>query len=286
VIHKGDAVNEGDTLSTGQNASAKIRMRDGGLITMRADTRFKIDSFKFNGKQDGSEQSFFSLINGGFRSVTGLIGKLHRKNYLIATPYAAIGIRGTDHETYLVLPGSALAELSPVGVYDKVNSGETIMTNEKGSVSILPKQMGFVSSADQKPQLQPVDTRLFTADAEASKPFDGHWSAKLVCDDSRDKNGLVQGYTWMFDVKIEQGKMEGQYGQIGSPGSGTFIGQVQREGDVDIEVNGNTGKSEYTVGKVARGTAFSYPMKGKFSGTTGHATRTKLRPCEITFTRE
>jgi hypothetical protein len=160
------------------------------------------------------------------------------------------------------------------------------MTNEKGSVSILPKQMGFVSSADQKPQLQPVDTRLFTADAEASKPFDGHWSAKLVCDDSRDKNGLVQGYTWMFDVKIEQGKMEGQYGQIGSPGSGTFIGQVQREGDVDIEVNGNTGKSEYTVGKVARGTAFSYPMKGKFSGTTGHATRTKLRPCEITFTRE
>ena len=54
-------------------------MGDGGMITMRPDTEFKIDSYNFNGQQDGTEKSFFSLLKGGFRSVTGLIGKLHKR---------------------------------------------------------------------------------------------------------------------------------------------------------------------------------------------------------------
>jgi hypothetical protein len=284
VIQKGDAVNEGDTLSSSPKATAKIRMSDGGLITMRSDTQFKIDNYKFNGKQDGSEQSFFSLIKGGFRSVTGLIGKLHKKSYRIVTPSAALGIRGTDHEILYVAPGSDLAKLSPVGTYDKVNSGATTLTNDKGTIAILPKQMGYVAAPDQKPVLQPVNTRLFTAE-EPLYPFDGRWATKLVCDDTRDKKGLVKGYTWAFDVTIEHGKLKGQYGQPGKPGSGTYIGQVQSDGTVAIDAHGNTGKTEYTVGKVTRGTPFSYPMKGKFSGSTGHATRTKLRPCEATFTK-
>ena len=286
TIHKGDTVNEGDTVSSGPKASAKIRMRDGGLITMRADTQFKIDTYKFNGKQDGSEQSFFSLIRGGFRSVTGLIGKLHKKSYRVVTPSAVLGIRGTDHEILFVAPGSDLAKLSPVGTYDKVNSGTTTLTNNKGMVAILPKQMGYVATPDQKPRLQAVDTKLFTVDADTANPFDGRWSVKLVCDDTSGAKGLVKGYTWKFDVKIEKGKLEGQYGQLDSPGSGTFVGQVQRDGTVDIDAHGYTGHSEYTVGKVARGTFFSYPMKGQLSGSTGHATRTKLRPCEATFVKQ
>ena len=285
-MHKGDTVNEGDTLSSGSKASAKIKLRDGGLITMRQDTQLKIDSYKFNGKQDGTEQSFFSLFKGGFRSVTGLIGKLHKKNYRIVTPNAVIGIRGTDHETYLVVAGTALAKLSPVGTYDKVNSGETTLTNDKGSISILPKQMGFVATADQKPQLQPVNPKLFSVEKDPLDQFNGRWSTKLVCDDTKDKKGLVKGYKWEFDVIVKQGKLSGQYGEIGAPSSATFVGQVQRDGKVDIEARGNTGKTDYTVGRVARGTPFSYQMNGEFSESTGYATRTQLRPCKATFTKQ
>ncbi len=285
AIQKGDTVNEGDTLSSSPKATAKIRMGDGGLITMRADTQLKIDSYKFNGKQDGSEQSFFSLVKGGFRSVTGLIGKLNKKNYRVVTPTAILGIRGTDHEVLYVAPGSDLAKLSAVGTYDKVNSGATTLTNDKGTVAILPKQMGYVAAPDQKPTLQPVNIKLFTAE-ETLYPFDGRWATTLVCDDTTDKKGFVKGYTWLFDVTIEHGKLNGQYGQPGTPSSGTYAGQVQSDGTVDIDAHGNTGKTEYTVGKVARGTPFSYPMKGKFSESTGHATRTKTRPCEATFTKQ
>ena len=285
-MHKGDTVNEGDTLSSSGKASAKIKMNDGGLITMRPDTQFKIDNYKFNGKQDGSEQSFFSLVKGGFRSVTGLIGKLHKKNYRIVTPTAVLGIRGTDHEILYVAPGSALAKLSAVGTYDKVNSGATTLSNDKGTVAILPKQMGYVAAPDKKPLLQPVNTKLFTAETEPLFPFDGRWATKLVCDDTRDKKGFVKGYTWLFDVTVDHGKLKGQYGEVGAPSSVTYIGQVQRDGKVDIEARGNTGKTEYTVGRVARGSPFSYRMKGELSGSSGHATRTELRPCEATFTRQ
>lgn len=286
AIHKGDAVNEGDTLSSSPYALAKIKMRDGGLITMRSDTQFKIDTYTFNGKSDGSEQLFFSIIKGGFRSVTGLIGKLNKKGYRIGTPWAVLGIRGTDHEILFVAPGSNLAKLSPAGTYDKVNSGATTLANEKGMIVILPKQMGYVSAPDQKPKLQPVNPKLFTVDAEISNPFDGRWSVKLVCDDTKDKTGLVKGYTWKFDVIVDNGKLEGQYGLAGSPSSGTFVGQVQRDGTANIEAHGYTGKADYTVGRVARGTPFSFPMKGNFSGSTGHATRTKLRPCEASFEKQ
>lgn len=163
ALQKGDVVHESDTITTTKDSSAQIKMRDNGLIAIRPDSRLRFDSFVFTGEQDGKEQSFFSLIRGGFRAITGLIGKKNKENYRITTAAATIGIRGTDHETFVVVPGSELAKVAPVGTYNKVNTGETIMITEKGSVNILPNQMGFVAAADQMPQLQPVNLKLFTA---------------------------------------------------------------------------------------------------------------------------
>lgn len=163
AIRKGDAVNEGDTLVSEQTASAQIRMEDGGMVAMRPDTRLKIDRFSFDGQQDGTERSFFSLVKGGFRAITGEVGKKNKANYRISTPATTIGIRGTDHETFVVTPDSAMATTAPVGTYNKVNLGETLMTTEKGTLSVLPNQMGFVGGADQMPRLQPVNLSIFTA---------------------------------------------------------------------------------------------------------------------------
>ena len=163
AIKKGEAVNEGDTLLSSPFASAQIRMEDGGMVAMRPDTRLKIDRFSFDGEQDGSERSFFSLFKGGFRAITGKIGKKNKANYRIVTPATTIGIRGTDHETFVVTPGSSLATTTPVGTYNKVNLGETTMTTQKGTLSVLPNQMGFVGDADQMPRLQAINLNIFTA---------------------------------------------------------------------------------------------------------------------------
>ena len=38
-----------------------------------------------------------SLLKGGFRAVSGLIGKINREEYRIVTPIVTVGIRGTDY---------------------------------------------------------------------------------------------------------------------------------------------------------------------------------------------
>jgi hypothetical protein len=166
AIKKGEAVNEGDTLVSALGAYAQIRMEDGGMVAMRPDTRLKIDRFVFDGQEDGTERSFFSVFKGGFRAITGTIGKKNKVNYHITTPATTIGIRGTDHETFVVTPDSSFAATTPAGTYNKVNLGETSMTTEKGMISVLPNQMGFVAAADQMPRLQPVNLNIFTATAQ------------------------------------------------------------------------------------------------------------------------
>jgi hypothetical protein len=166
AIKKGEAVNEGDTLVSALGAYTQIRMEDGGMVAMRPDTKLKIDRFTFNGQQDGTERSFFSVFKGGFRAITGTIGKKNKVNYRITTPATTIGIRGTDHETFVVTPDSSLAATTPVGTYNKVNLGETSMTTEKGVVFVLPNQMGFVGAPDQMPQLQPINLNIFTVAAQ------------------------------------------------------------------------------------------------------------------------
>jgi hypothetical protein len=162
AIKKGDAVGEGDTLISSQTSSAQIRMVDGGMVAMRPDTKLKIDRFTFNGQEDGTERSFFSVFKGGFRAITGTIGKKNKVNYRITTPATTIGIRGTDHETFVVTPDSPLAVGTPVGTYNKVNLGETSMTTEKGTIFVLPNQMGFVGAADQMPELKPINLNIYT----------------------------------------------------------------------------------------------------------------------------
>ncbi|HEY0665530.1 MAG TPA: FecR domain-containing protein [Gallionella sp.] len=167
VLHKGDPVNEGDTVLTAKGANAQIKMQDGGFVAVRPESQLKFDSFKFTGKEDGSEKLFFSLAKGGFRSVTGLIGRINKPSYRINTAAATIGIRGTDHETFVVTPGSQLADTAPAGTYNKVNVGETYMATDKGTISVLPNQMGYASGIDQVPELKPLNTDIFTV---ADKP--------------------------------------------------------------------------------------------------------------------
>lgn len=169
MVQKGDAINEGDTLTSAQKASAQIKMQDGGFVAVRPDTQLKFDQFVFAGKEDGSEKSFFSLFKGGFRAVTGLIGRVNKQNYKITTPAATIGIRGTDHETFIITLGSPLAQVAPTGAYNKVNTGETSMTTDKGTIFVQPNQMGFAGGMNQMPQVQPINTKVFTV-AEAATP--------------------------------------------------------------------------------------------------------------------
>lgn len=152
---KNTVVNEGDTLLTGKTGAMHIRMNDAGFIAMRPDTRLTVQSFIWNGKEDGAERSILSLLRGGFRTITGVIGRRSGENYRVSTPTATIGIRGTDHEPhYIAPPAPGAAALGEPGTYNKVNVGATFIRNDSGTVELGPNQAGFASATPGKPPVR------------------------------------------------------------------------------------------------------------------------------------
>ena len=94
----GTPVQAGDTIRVGPNSNAQVRFTDEGIVSLRSQTVFTIDEYAFSGQGDGSEKGLFSLLKGGMRTVTGIIGRLPRRDaYLVRTPTATIGIRGTHY---------------------------------------------------------------------------------------------------------------------------------------------------------------------------------------------
>jgi hypothetical protein len=95
-------VMEGDVLATSRNGYAQVKMNDGSQMTMRPDSNLKIEVFKFNKDAQQADSAVFRLLRGGFRTVTGMIGKRGNQDaYALRAAGATIGIRGTDFTTRL-----------------------------------------------------------------------------------------------------------------------------------------------------------------------------------------
>jgi hypothetical protein len=137
-LSKGDAVREGDTVRTGANSHAHLLMNDKGLIALRPESSLRVAAYAYDGRKDGSERAQFELLKGGMRSITGAIGHTRKENYKLETQTASIGIRGTDHETFVV-PGS--------GTYNRVTLGGTYLRSAQGRIELAPGEIGFAGGS-------------------------------------------------------------------------------------------------------------------------------------------
>jgi FecR protein len=156
AARKGVPVSVGDTLLTGPGALAQLKMGDGAIVVVQPQSRLTVAEFHYAGKEDGTEKVRYRLEQGGFRAVTGAIGRTHKQNYLIETPIAHMGVRGTDHESYYFpATGPVAGDGAKPGAYNKVNTGRTFMRTGAGEVEIDPNQVGYVASAGQVPAILP-----------------------------------------------------------------------------------------------------------------------------------
>ena len=95
VLRQGDELNQGDTVITGANASVVLKFDDGQVAALTQNSRMQVTAYQYNPATE-SGNSLLSLVTGGMRAITGLIGKRtpERVTYRAAT--ATIGIRGSD----------------------------------------------------------------------------------------------------------------------------------------------------------------------------------------------
>ncbi|MFZ2853325.1 MAG: FecR domain-containing protein [Rhodocyclaceae bacterium] len=137
----GSPINPGDTVVTGEKGQLNIRFSDESIVQLHAESKFKVDQYAFNGKGDENAKGFFSLLKGGMRTVTGLLGKLKPAAYRVYTPTATIGIRGTEYT----------ARLSN-GLHVKVDRGEISLTNRAGTFPVTEGQRAYVASQKSAPK--------------------------------------------------------------------------------------------------------------------------------------
>lgn len=175
ALAKGADVFAGEVINTGPNSYANLRFRDGSFILLRPNSRFQIEQYEYQGEtvpastkttrasrpdpaaattstasatgdQDVG-RAFFRLLKGGFRAVTGLVGKVDRNAYRVATPVATIGIRGTDYVVVLcdlacnadpVIANNLPAGSAPAGgvVVGVITGGVFVANNAGGSVDV------------------------------------------------------------------------------------------------------------------------------------------------------
>ena len=148
TLAKGAQLSEGETVNT-NNGRAQLRFTDGAYVSLQPESQFRIDQYRFEGKVDGSEKGLFSLLKGGLRTVTGLVGRTNRKNYQVTTTVATIGIRGTE---YTIQYGQSVA--------GTVGEGEIEVCNGAGCLSVTDGESYYVQNQEIKPVLSNKKTDL------------------------------------------------------------------------------------------------------------------------------
>jgi hypothetical protein len=140
-LEKGAQVEEGDTLAT-NDGRAQIKFKDGGFVALQPQTRFLVERYRYAAAGDAEDGVVMSLIKGGLRTISGLVGKRDRAAYSMKTSVATIGIRGTDYALEL---GDKL-----VG---NVAEGAIEVCNGAGCIGVLAGQAFLVPSLIDLPVL-------------------------------------------------------------------------------------------------------------------------------------
>jgi hypothetical protein len=125
-LRMGDEVRQGDTIMTGPASSVVLKFDDGQVAALTANSRMTVTAYQYN-PQARTGNVLLSLISGGMRAITGLIGRNQpeRVSYRVAT--ATIGIRGTDG--ILTTDGTNFSVSVSEGVMTVTVLGQTIVLN-------------------------------------------------------------------------------------------------------------------------------------------------------------
>lgn len=119
-------------------------------------------------------RAFFKLLKGGFRAVSGLIGKVDRNEYRVSTPVATIGIRGTDYLLILCdekcrtdpIVGDTVPQSAAIdgGLIVGVVTGGVAVLNNEGKTATLGENQYLINLPDGTQIFLPFEPRFLRVD--------------------------------------------------------------------------------------------------------------------------
>lgn len=130
-----------DLVTTGPKARVFILFIDETEMTLSEKTKLRVDEYVFNPNNDKNDKARYSVLEGAFKYVSGLIGKKSEPDISINTNYGSLGIRGT------VLWGGRLKD--SYGVH--VKEGRVRVKNDAGAVDVAKGQGTMVKDRKSRP---------------------------------------------------------------------------------------------------------------------------------------
>lgn len=91
----GTPVRMNDKLRTGAGARMQVTFRDGTTLTLGENARVGIDRYVYNPAKSTGAMAL-SQSKGALRLATGKLRNMKKKDVTVATPVAALAVRGTD----------------------------------------------------------------------------------------------------------------------------------------------------------------------------------------------
>ena len=122
----------GDTIVVGENAFIQVRFSDGGLLSLRPGSEFRVAEYRYQEQEEENGKAVFELLKGGLRTITGSVGKKKKQNYQVNTPISTIGIRGTHYGVRLCAGDCQTpdGELMADGLYGGAIDGAISVRNQ------------------------------------------------------------------------------------------------------------------------------------------------------------
>ncbi len=90
----GAPVRPGDTLVTLADSLAEVSLADGSSLTLAQATVFALDRYEF-GPDKSVAHAALRLVGGAFKAAVNKLGQVREPDFVVRTPLATIGIRGT-----------------------------------------------------------------------------------------------------------------------------------------------------------------------------------------------
>lgn len=218
AAQRGTVVNNGETIET-QSGRAQMRMVDGAFISLQNDTTLRLDNYRVASATD-SESGFMSLVRGGMRTVTGLIGRSTKQNYRLQTATATVGIRGTGFS----------ATSGDDGTRVRVSEGAIALCTQGGCLDLDARQSGFAANATTRPvriaaapELQPTQGPSVVAIApqQGVRELD---IAKIVGDEDRPPDGVLPQFPPRIPLTGTANGMGAAYSTSATPFAAGLLG--------------------------------------------------------------
>ncbi|NVK37448.1 MAG: FecR domain-containing protein [Gammaproteobacteria bacterium] len=215
----------GDVIRTGPAGSVQIRFIDKALMTIKANSEMNMEAYLLaqEGNAEQKEQVLMSLVKGGFRTITGTIGKGDKSAYKVNTPAASIGIRGTNYEVQQEADGGFV-----MGVY----SGGIQVENEAGTIDLGEgADFNFTRVKPKSPPKGLLAPPPSLGENSATEQSDEEENSEEGADDNNDE-GNDDGESDSDSAENDGGDDDGG----DDNNSGIFAGTDNNTGDVENEV--------------------------------------------------